>query len=56
MNTNVWYLPYFEGVYHIQMIKTFSNPNARMVRMVHTLVTSDVGTYSICSIEPIGTV
>ena len=31
-------LPYFEGVYHTQMIETFSNVNARLVRMVHTMV------------------
>ena len=39
MNTKVWYLPYFEGVYYTQMIKTFSNTNAHMVRMVHIMVT-----------------
>ena len=31
MNTKVWYLPYFEGVYHTRMIETFSSANARMV-------------------------
>ena len=31
MNTKVWYLPYFEGVYHTRMNETFSNVNARMV-------------------------
>ena len=36
MNTKVWYLPYFEGVYHTQMIETFSNANVRMVSMIHT--------------------
>ena len=30
-----WYLPYFEGVYHTQIIETFSHANAHMVRMVH---------------------
>ena len=35
MNTKVWYLPYFEGVYHTRMIETYSNVNARMV---HTMV------------------
>ena len=25
MNTKVWYLPYFEGVYHTQMFETFTN-------------------------------
>ena len=35
MNTKVWYLPYFEGVYHTRMIETYSNANARMVRIVH---------------------
>ena len=35
MNTKVWYLPYFEGVYHTRMIETFSNASARMV---HTMV------------------
>ena len=43
MNTKVWYLPYFEGVYHARMIETFSNVNARMVRMVHTMITSILG-------------
>ena len=37
MNTKVWYLLYFEGVYHTRMIETFSNANARMLRMVHTM-------------------
>ena len=31
MNTKVWYLPYFEGIYHTQ------NENVRMVLMVHTM-------------------
>ena len=31
MNTKVWYLPYFEGIYHTQ------NANVRMVHMVHTM-------------------
>ena len=30
MNTKVWYLPY------TRMIETFSNANARMIRMVHS--------------------
>ena len=38
MNTKVWYLSFFEGVYHPQMIQTFVNANARMVRMVHTMI------------------
>ena len=38
MNTKVWYLPYFKGVYHTRMIETFFNANARMVHMVHTMV------------------
>ena len=42
MNTEVWYLPHFEGVYHTRMIETFSNVNACMVRMVHTMVTTDI--------------
>ena len=37
MDTKVWYLPYFEGVYHTLIIETFSNVNARMVRMIHTM-------------------
>ena len=37
MNTKVCYLPYFEGVYHTQMIETFSNANAHMVCMVYTM-------------------
>ena len=37
MNTKVWYLPYFEGVYRTRMIETFSYANARMVCMVHTM-------------------
>ena len=37
MNTKVWYLSYFESVYHTRMIETFSNVNARMVRMVYTM-------------------
>ena len=38
MNTKVWYLPYFKGVYHTRMIETFSNANARMVHtMIRTL-------------------
>ena len=37
MNTKVWCLSYFEGVYHTRIIETFSNANARMVRMVHTV-------------------
>ena len=43
MNTKVWYLPYFEGVYHTRMIETYLNVNARMVRMVrmaHTMLIS----------------
>ena len=39
MNTKVWYLSYFEGVYHTRMIATFANANARMVRMVLTMIT-----------------
>ena len=35
MNTKVWYLSYFEGVYYTRIIETFSNVN---VRMVHTMV------------------
>ena len=35
MNTKVWYSPYFEGVYHTQMIETFSNANARMVHTMY---------------------
>ena len=31
MNNNVWYLAYFEGVYHTRMFETFSNANAHMV-------------------------
>ena len=38
MNTKVWYLPYFKGVYHNRMIETFSNANAGMVHMVHTML------------------
>ena len=38
MNTKVWYLPYFEGVYHIQTVETLTNANARMVRTVHTMI------------------
>ena len=38
MNTKVWYLPYFECVYHTRIIETFSNGNARMVHMVHTML------------------
>ena len=30
MNTKLWYLPCFEGVYHIRMFETFSNANACM--------------------------
>ena len=37
MNTKVWYLPYFEGVYHTRTIETFSDANARMVCMAHTM-------------------
>ena len=37
MNTKVWYLPYFEGVYHARMIETLLNANACMVCMVHTI-------------------
>ena len=40
MNTKVWYLPYFEGVYHTRMIETFSSANAHMVCMVHTMIQS----------------
>ena len=39
MNTNVWYLPYFEGVYYTRMMEAFSN--ARMVRVVYTM-------YNVC--------
>ena len=43
MNTKVWCLSYFEGVYHTRIIETFSNANARMVhtmgvRTIHHLV------------------
>ena len=34
MNTKVWYLPYFEGVYRTRMIETYANANARMVIMI----------------------
>ena len=34
MNTKVWYLPYFGGVYHTEMIETFLNANSHMV---HTM-------------------
>ena len=37
MNTKVWYVPYFAGVYHTRTIEIFSNANARMVRMTRTL-------------------
>ena len=37
MNTKVWYLPCFDGVYHTRMIEIFPNANARMVRMVPTM-------------------
>mgnify|MGYP006905966932 CR=1 FL=1 len=42
MNTKVWYLPYFEGVFHTRMIETFTNANALMVRMLHTMELSRV--------------
>ena len=45
MNTKVWYLLYFESVYHTRMIETFLNANARMVSMVHTMVP---GTHGKC--------
>ena len=41
MNTKVWYLPYFKGVYYTRMIEPFSVVNARMVRMVHTRYTTN---------------
>ena len=37
MNAKVWYLPYFKGVYHTRMIETFTNANACMALMVHTM-------------------
>ena len=37
MNTKVWYLPYFESVYRTRRIETFTNANACMVSMVHTM-------------------
>ena len=37
MNTKVWYLSYFESVYHTGMIETFSHANAHMVHMVNTM-------------------
>ena len=40
MNTKVWYLSYFEGVYHARMIETYLNVNARIVHLVHTMVMS----------------
>ena len=39
-NPKVWYLSFFEGVYPSRMIESFSNTNARMIRMVHTMVQS----------------
>ena len=33
MNTKVWYLSYFKGVYYTRMIEIYS----RMVRMLHTM-------------------
>ena len=36
MNTKVWYLPYFDGVYYTRMIETFLNANGPMVLMVQT--------------------
>ena len=41
MNTEVWYLPYFEGVNHTRMInnETFANANANAnARIVHTMI------------------
>ena len=38
MSAKVWYLPYFEGVFHTQMIRMFANANAQMVRMLHTMI------------------
>ena len=35
MNTKVWYLSYFKGVYYTRMIETYPNLNASIVRMVH---------------------
>ena len=37
MITKVWYLSYFEDVYHTRMIETFSHANAHMVHMVNTM-------------------
>ena len=37
MNTKGWYLPYFKGVYHTRMTETFTNENAHMVHIVHTM-------------------
>ena len=42
MNTKVWYLPYFEGVFHTRMIRMCANVNARMVRILHTMGLSKV--------------
>ena len=50
MNTKVWYLPYFEGVYHTRTVETYSNANARMVCMVHTMDVSPIGNHRTFSI------
>ena len=42
MNPIVWYLPYFQSVYHSRMIEKCSNANACMVRIVHTTVSFGV--------------
>ena len=49
MNTILRHLPYFEGVYHTQMIGTYSNVNARLVHMVHTM---ELSTSEYTNVDP----
>ena len=41
MSAKVWYLPYIDGVFHTRMIRMLANDNARMARMLHTMVSID---------------
>ena len=43
MNTKVWYLPYFKGVYHTRMIKMFAKGS--MVHMVHNFILTGIYIY-----------
>ena len=41
MITKVWYLPYFEGVYHTRIVESFANANARLFHTMLSFIRLD---------------